>query len=87
MNMNDLKMNLGVNFVSCKDCEKWYTGVEIYKMFEQGPDVNILLKYDKKSETFFLNEDALMSIIQKVNPMQQKRNLKIVSYKEWMENG
>ncbi|SHI75425.1 hypothetical protein SAMN02745975_00537 [Geosporobacter subterraneus DSM 17957] len=84
---NSITVNIGANITICKECEKLNKGVEIYNMFMQGPYHNILLKYDKENHVFLVNENALMGIIQSVNPLQEPRKIQIVSQKEWMNSG
>ena len=74
---------IGVNAIQCKECEKWYKGVELYEIFSQGPKRGLVHKYDKENETLLINEDMLMRALQLVTPLQKPRKLKILSYEEW----
>lgn len=71
---------LGVNVTSCRDCEKFYIGVDIYNTFSWRD--SIALSYDKENEEILISEEQLMRIIQMVNPMQPQRKIKVVSQEE-----
>lgn len=75
---NDI--TIGINAVSCKDCEKLNKGTEIYKQlcWHNDGDKSMLLSYDKSTETILVNEDMLMHLIQLANPIEKKRNIKLV---------
>lgn len=58
-------------------------GLIIHDLFDQG---NMgLLKYDKETRTFLINENVLMQIIQLVNPLQEARELKLLKQEEWIK--
>lgn len=82
---NKDSITIGINAIQCNKCEKWYKGVEIYEIFNQGVKHSLLFKYDRNNETFLINENTLMHAIQLVNPMQKQRKLKLISQKEWLD--
>ena len=82
---NKDSITIGVNATQCNKCEKWYKGVEIYEIFNQGVKHSLLFKYDRNNETISINENTLMHAIQLVNPMQNQRKLKLISQKEWLD--
>ena len=73
---------IGAVILRCDKCDKYNKAIDIYNMFswEYG-----YMGYDKKNNEILIAEEDIMHAIQMVNPMQEARNIRIVSRKELME--
>ena len=54
-------------------------------MFSWRPNGVKMLAYDKTAETILVKADLLMDAIQRANPGQQLRKIRLVNGKEWQE--
>lgn len=80
--MADIKV--GISTQQCDNCSKYLIGADIYNVFSWAPDeIDRAISYDVASKEILVNEQALMRVIQMVNPMQVPRKIRVVNQDEF----
>lgn len=73
-----MDLKVGINLTACKDCDKFNMAIQIYDQFDWRT-IFKAIGYDKTAGEILVSEEALMRIIQMVNPAQKPRKIRLVS--------
>lgn len=74
-------LKVGVKVMQCKECDKYNIAIQIYEQFAWQTMFKVI-GYDKSTSEILVSEEALMRIIQMVNPIQKPRKIRLVSEKD-----
>lgn len=72
------ELTVGVRAIPCKECDKFNIGIQIYEQLDWRTPFRAI-GFDDATSEILISEEALMRIIQMVNPIQKPRKLRLVS--------
>lgn len=78
VNKMTMEVKAGLRLIQCKECDKFNIGIQIYEQFD-WQTIFKAIGFDKTAGEILVSEEALMRIIQMVNPAQKPRKIRLVS--------
>lgn len=77
------EVKVGVDAVRCDRCDEYKIAMNIARNFSWVSDCDKAIGFDRETQEIIVNSQAIMRIIQMMNPVQEDRKIRLVSQDEF----
>lgn len=82
--LEETKVRVGVEQVRCEDCHEYKMAMDVFRQFDWRSDRVIkAINYDREAKEILVNEQAIMRIIEMINPAQMTKKIRLVTQDEF----